>query len=155
VKEEKLSFDQDLKQKWLSGKLRIKWKKQSPDLFDEGDARIANNQSRYHFYEWLAAIHYYKLGFNVLVEQYIYNPHKRKLGILKKLIGADGISFLRSKIKTSRTQPPDLFVYKGRKFFFVEVKGPGDKLQENQKKFFEEIERYFKADIIVLALIPK
>ena len=143
-----------LKQEWTSGKLLIKWKREYPDLFDEEDLRIALSQPQFHFYEWIAALHYFGLGFNVLIEQYIYQPHKRKLGLLEKLIGTEGINFLRSQIKTNRTQPPDLFVYKDKKFFFVEVKGPRDKLQENQKGFFSGIEKYFKTEIVLLTLVP-
>lgn len=37
---------------------------------------------------------------------------------------------------------PDLFVYREKEWFFVEVKGSGDKLSEDQKKWIAENERY-------------
>ncbi|WP_081411606.1 VRR-NUC domain-containing protein [Vibrio mediterranei] len=35
----------------------------------------------------------------------------------------------------------DLVAFKGNKWLWCEVKGPGDKLQNNQKRWFKQMER--------------
>ena len=147
-----LKFDQNLRKNWLTGELPKKWKKEYSDLFDEDDLRIALTQSQYHFYEWVVGIHYYKKGFKVLVEQYIYKPHLRKLKLLSKIIGEESLSFLIKASKDLKSQPPDLFVYKGRSFFFVEVKAPKDELHKTQEKLFKRIEDKLKTEVIILNL---
>lgn len=147
-----LKFDPNLRKDWLVGILPKKWKKEYPDLFDKDDLRIALSQPQYHFYEWVVAIHYYKKGYNVLVEQYIYESHQGKLNILKKIIGEDGVSFLKKLSKDLKSQPSDLFVYKGYKFFFVEVKAPKDRLHKQQEKLFKRIENKLKTEVIILNL---
>lgn len=147
-----VQFDPNLRKEWLAGKLPKKWKKEYPELFDEDDLRIALTQPQYHLYEWLVAIHFYKRGFKVLVEQYIYKTHRRKLRILSEIIGEKGLLFLIKASRDLKSQPPDLFVYKGHRFFFVEVKAPKDKLQKTQEKLFKNIENKFKSEVVVLNL---
>ncbi len=149
-----LSFDPQLLQEWKHGDLIGKWFRKY-DCFDQDDLRLAINRPQYHFYEWFSAIHFYKKGYRVLVEQYIYKPHKRKIKISVKIIGEDGLSFLKRASKDLKSQPPDLFVYIGKAFFFVEVKAPKDKLRENQEKLFKKIENRFSTEVVILNLNAK
>ena len=153
MREEIISFNLSLKEDWKNGSLPKLWKKRYPKLFDDNDLRIALSQPQYHFPEWLAAIHLFKKGFDVLVEQYIYKPHARKIKIVEKIIGKENLSFLRNEKIKNRDQPPDLFVYNNKGFFFVEVKQPRDKLRENQIKFFKGIEKRLKTEVIILRLV--
>jgi len=147
MKTEYFSYDPKLWDRWKTGKLAKELKKKYPKLFDDKDLQLTVSQPSWHFIEWLGAIHYYRQGFNVLVEQYIYNPHPRKQQIVKKFVGEDGFRFLRREDKRKKTQPPDLFVYKGKEFFFAEVKRT-DKLSPAQKNFFKQIEKRFKKQMI-------
>ncbi|OGK11462.1 hypothetical protein A2954_06325 [Candidatus Roizmanbacteria bacterium RIFCSPLOWO2_01_FULL_37_12] len=150
-----VQYDQSLVEKWRIGNLSSNWKKKYPDLFDADDLRIALTQPSYHFAEWIAAIYFYKQGYKILVEQYIYAPHVRKLAIIKEKLGDKGLAFLRRKEIGGKVQPPDLFIYNEKKFFFAEVKTPKDRLRELQKKFFEEIEKYFSTTVKIVNLINK
>ena len=46
-----------------------------------------------------------------------------------------------SDLKLFRTGMPDLIAFKGDEFHWIEVKGPGDKLQDNQWRWIKEFER--------------
>ncbi|WP_439146596.1 VRR-NUC domain-containing protein [Vibrio sp.] len=46
-----------------------------------------------------------------------------------------------SDIKLFRTGMPDLIAFKDDEFHWIEVKGPGDKLQDNQWRWLKEFER--------------
>jgi len=140
----------DLYASWVAGQLPKKWQKKYPELFDKEDLRLALAQPTYHFVEWIAAIHLFASGYLSLVEQYIYKPHKRKFDIIKKYIGESGLEFLRRKNKEMGAQPPDLFVYKGDEFFFVEVKSASDKIRSKQTDFFQEIEKEFHTRVVYL-----
>ena len=154
MKASSLKFDPDLRKEWKAGRLPKKWRKGYPDLFDKDDLRIALTQPQYHFYEWLAAIHYCKKGHKVLVEQYIYKSHQRKIKIVKNIIGEGGLSFLKKASADLKSQPPDLFVFRYNKFSFVEVKAPKDKLQGTQKELFKKIENKLKTEVVILNLRP-
>lgn len=130
---------------WANGYLIERWFNKYPKLFDKDDYRIARSQPRYHFGEWLATIHYFEQGYNVLVEKYIYKTHERKLKILSRYLSPKEISFL----KKTKNQPPDLFVYKGRQFFFVEVKKDRDRLSQSQKNVFAKIKNKLGCEVII------
>lgn len=137
---------------WKSGSLAKKWYKLYPDLFDSEDLRIALSQPQYHFAEWYAAIHFYKLGWKALIEQYIYKTHTRKLAVIEKYLGLEGLSFLRREARGGKVQPPDLFLYRKHKYFFGEVKVHGDTLREVQETFFKEIEKHFNTTVKIIYL---
>ncbi|MDF2155414.1 VRR-NUC domain-containing protein [Vibrio sp. CAU 1672] len=44
-------------------------------------------------------------------------------------------------LKLYRNGMPDLIAFKGNKFEWIEVKGPGDKLQDNQLRWFKQFQR--------------
>ncbi|MFA0677904.1 VRR-NUC domain-containing protein, partial [Vibrio sp. 10N.222.51.A6] len=46
-----------------------------------------------------------------------------------------------SDLKLFRTGMPDLIAFKDDEFHWIEVKGPGDKLQDNQWRWIKEFER--------------
>jgi hypothetical protein len=84
-------------------------------------------------------------GYLSLIEQYEFKKaHERKQTVIKGL--------LPPKVLTSVTvhkhcfggvQCPDLLTYSPdySDWFFCEVKGPRDRLQESQSQFFEELAR--------------
>ena len=147
-----LNYSQKLREDWTAGNLAPRWAEEYAGLIDQEDVRLATTQPRYHFYEWLAAIHYYEQGFQVLIEQYIYARHRRKVEILTQHIGTEGLDFLRSRSKANHAQTPDLFVFNEAKRFFAEVKAPRDRLNDNQRTFIEEIEAKFKEEVVLVQL---
>jgi hypothetical protein len=155
--EETIFFPLALRKRWVEGNLAQEWFETHPDLFDSEDLRITECQEDYHFYEWFGAIHYYYRGYDVLVEQYIYKPHKRKLEEVETLLGAVGLARLQSLVKSLHCQPPDLFVYKraSKEFFLVDVKSKRDKLRDNQLTAFSEIAREFETEVRILRVLPR
>ncbi|MFA0308768.1 VRR-NUC domain-containing protein [Vibrio splendidus] len=53
----------------------------------------------------------------------------------------DLFKVILSDLKLLRTGMPDLIAFKDKEFHWVEVKGPGDKLQDNQWRWIKEFER--------------
>ena len=53
----------------------------------------------------------------------------------------DLFKVLLSDLKLFRTGMPDLIAFKDERFHWIEVKGPGDKLQDNQWRWIKEFER--------------
>ncbi len=151
--EETTTYDPDLREKWQSGILPKKWHEAYPDLFDDDDLRLALSQPSWHFYEWLGALHYYKKGFLVLVEQYIYRPHPRKLAILSRMVSEDDLRFLREL----PAQPPDLFVYRDEYsyFFFAEIKSATDALSDSQRIAFAQSAERLATEVRILRVLPQ
>nr|WP_158296160.1 VRR-NUC domain-containing protein [Vibrio thalassae] len=58
----------------------------------------------------------------------------------KKLI-AELFAVMLSDLKAFRSGMPDLIAFRETEWLWCEVKGPGDKLQPNQKRWFKEMER--------------
>ncbi|MFH0259393.1 VRR-NUC domain-containing protein [Vibrio mediterranei] len=54
---------------------------------------------------------------------------------------ADLFAVLLSDLRAYRNGMPDLVAFKGNEWLWCEVKGPGDKLQNNQKRWFKQMER--------------
>ena len=105
-----------------------KWKLRFPELFDEQDVGIAENQPDYHFWEWLAAIVlYHATGYRALVDKYAYANHPRKQEIVARLLSGDVLRVLRDRTEHGSIQGPDLLMYAPdmSDWFFCEVKGPG------------------------------
>ncbi len=59
-------------------------------------------------------------------------PNALIIGLFKVLL---------SDLKLFRTGMPDLIAFKDEEFHWIEVKGPGDKLQDNQWRWIKEFER--------------
>ena len=151
--DETTTYAPDLQEKWRSGILSKKWHEAYPDLFDDDDLRLALSQPSWHFFEWLGALHYYTKGFLVLVEQYIYRAHPRKLAILAKIVSEDDLRFLGEL----PAQPPDLFVYQDTSshFFFAEVESATDALADSQRAAFAELAERFATEVRILRVLPQ
>ena len=149
--EETITYDPALRHDWVSGKLPKEWRRAYPDLFDEDDLRLALSQPSYHFYEWLGALHYYEKGFGVLVEQYVYKSHPRKLAVVSKIMNKEELDFLRKL----PVQPPDLFIYRGadRHFFFAEVKSARNELADSQRAAFVQVVQRLATEVWILRVI--
>ncbi|MFI3276652.1 VRR-NUC domain-containing protein [Vibrio sp.] len=96
-------------------------------------------------------------GLNHLLETYdnkqgIANPFVHWIHFPKALIEhsmasipntllVDLFQVILSDLKLFRTGMPDLIAFKGDEFHWIEVKGPGDKLQDNQWRWIKEFER--------------
>ncbi len=141
-------YDPLLLKSWRDGFLPREWQRKYSHIFDKDDLRIALSQPAYHFGEWIAAIAYAGKGYRVLVEKYLYKNHGRKIKIISQFFNPAQISFL--KYPSPRHQPPDLFVYKGKRFFFVEVKRDGDRLKKSQARCFRGIEKELVCEVKVL-----
>jgi VRR-NUC domain len=129
---------------WRAGGLMPEWKLRFPELFDEQDVGIAENQPDCHFWEWLAAIVlYHATGYRALVEKYAYANRPRKQEIVAKLLPDDVLRVLRDRTEHGSTQGPDLLMYAPdmSDWFFCEVKGPGDRLRQEQMSKFEALAR--------------
>src|ERR1700732_1617282 len=99
----------------------------------------------YGFGEFFAGIQYLDLGFEDVNRYYYYcHPGYDSYEKAVKILGPGAAEF----IYRPHPQPPDLFVVdkKGR-FFFVEVKLPTDRLNQNQITFFRKIESYLNRNM--------
>src|SRR6267154_118482 len=93
----------------------------------------------YGFGEMFVAIHYMNLGYEVTWEYWCRRWEPPSYFKAVQILGNEAADF----ICQAHPQPPDLFVVdKKNRFFFVEVKLPGDELNEKQKSFNRRIERY-------------
>ena|SRR5579863_3756787 len=91
------------------------------------------------FGELFVAVHYIELGYRVTWEYWCRSYEPPSYSKAVRILGEEAAEV----ICQSHPQPPDLFVVdRKNRFFFVEVKLPGDKLNEKQKTFNRRIERY-------------
>lgn len=128
-------FTQQLRSRWPKP-LAEEWSVSYPLLFDHEDLRLARNQPVNHFCEWLAAIHLFQRdGALSLIEKYLFGRHPRKHKVIAETLNPDQLQILKAIHDEFGVQPPDLFVFSPNRsrFWFAEVKGPGDKLRETQK----------------------
>ncbi|WP_052880064.1 VRR-NUC domain-containing protein [Vibrio coralliirubri] len=96
-------------------------------------------------------------GLNHLLEEYdnkqgIANPFvhwnhfpkaltEHSMEAIPNALIIDLFKVLLSDLKLFRTGMPDLIAFKDEGFHWIEVKGPGDKLQDNQWRWIKEFER--------------
>ena len=149
-----LTYPRDLYLAWKRGRLHYRWFRQYRNTFDEDDLRIVRNQhsNGNHFGEWFTAIHYAEKGYGVLVEKYMYGNHSRKCAVVSEIFGERGLNLLRKWRRQYHCQPPDLLVFKGNKYFFVEVKRGRDFLRDCQNAYFKNIERVFGCAVVIVDL---
>ncbi|MFA0015949.1 VRR-NUC domain-containing protein [Vibrio lentus] len=99
----------------------------------------------------------YKHGLNQLLDIYdqkngIANPFvhwshfpksliEHSLNSIPNALVVDLLKVILSDLKLFRTGMPDLIAFKNDEFHWIEVKGPGDKLQDNQWRWIKEFER--------------
>ncbi len=133
------------------------WMHQYPGLFDRDDLRLTESQPRYHFNEWYAAMHIFQShGALSLIEKYTTpRAHPRKRRLLERILSSGQRDDLNEIIWDYRVNPPDLFVYSldHRRFWFVEVKGPRDRLAEEQVRSHLALRRRLKVPVQVMDVI--
>jgi len=159
-----LTYPTSLRDKWNDPKLGTKlvlkyflayqWR-----LFDLGNLinALGQHSNRYHFVEWWTAIQLYKkYGLLSLVGKYVgrfpnadEKLHYWKIERFKEVI-PDTLTqkFLKGE-RNNRLKLPDLLIYPADKsdYAFVEVKGPGDRLSDEQKTSFEKIKQRLKKNV--------
>jgi len=158
VKEELVYFDSDDRRSWQEGGV---W----PHSTHGG------------FVEAIAAAYFIKQGYQVLSE---FCTTRRKVGrphgllqhstlLMHDVVGDEVDSFLCSEMAAHNSKgygEPDLFVFREdhpndpkihfddpRLWFFVEVKGPGDSVRDNQKAWWSEFADRFGSDRIRLVRV--
>ena len=144
-----LPADRELYRKGiLYGRWRRKYGR--TQIFSENDEWVWNSRQIPHqcphkikhiygFGELFVAIHYINLGYEVTWEYWCRRDKRPSYFKAVQTLGEEAAEV----ICQSHPQPPDLFVVdRKNRFFFVEVKLPGDKLNEKQKTFNRRIERY-------------
>lgn len=137
-----VEFEPGQRAAFAAGRLRQRWWREYPELFEPQDAVLAKNQRAYHFYEWLAAIILHQAtGYHCLVGKYQFNNHPRKRAALAKLLNPAVRELLDGRTTWGRTQGPDLLMYAPdhSDWFFCEAKGPRDTLSERQRGFFSAL----------------
>jgi hypothetical protein len=135
--------------RFVSGELWGQWAKDYPEIFDQQDIQIAKNQAgpnmKNHFFEWLAAVViFHTYGYLSLIEHYEFKVQARKREIAERLLPPEVFKLVTDHNRTFRgVRCPDLLAYSPdcSDWFFCEVKGPRDRLQENQSRFFAELAR--------------
>ena len=153
-REETATYDPGLRERWNSGELPRRWRRAYPGVFDDQDLRVALSQPRYHFFEWLGALHYHEKGYSVLVGKYFLQRNERRLKKLLQVLNEGDPSF-RSFRTALSALPPDLLIYgKRRRFFFVEVKGPRDRMSDRQRQAFRAIAQRFSTEVRILKFRP-
>lgn len=133
-----------LRRRWREGSLSTEWAAAYPEVFDKDDLRIANTQAHlgYHYFEWLAAILlFHTQGFLSLVEKYAFRSHARKRRVIERICDPLSVEFILGMGRESKVQCPDLLIFKpdGSDWSFCEVKGPSDRLRQEQVTLFAEI----------------
>ena len=120
------------------------WFKRFPVLFDEDDIRVARTQAKLglHYFEWLSALTVYQcLGYLSLIESYEFKVQKRKQKIIHDLLPPEVLEIVQMPYDQRKAQCPDLLCFKPdySDWFFCEVKGPTDKLRDEQREYFSKI----------------
>jgi hypothetical protein len=150
------TYDPRLLESWHEKKLQFKWRRKYGHIFDDDDLRIALSQPNGHFGEWFVAISFAEQGYNVLVEKYLYKNHARKKAVIERFFTPDRLELLKQLLTyPCWHQPPDLFIYKGKQFFFVEVKRDRDSLGETQRRCFEGLEKRFPCKVRIYEVKAK
>lgn len=124
--------------------LAQQWRVSYPQLFDDDDFRLTQSQSWTHFWEWFAAIHiYHRDGAYSLVEKYGCRSHSAKQETYESIMADQERQTLDRICGEYHVQSPDLLAYLPdfSRYWFVEVKGPGDRLSPGQTLSHEAIER--------------
>jgi hypothetical protein len=135
--------------------LARQWLQQYPDIFDQHDLRLTVNQPRNHFSEWFAAIHlFHRDGAHSLIGKYLFQNHRQKVARLASVLSVRELEILRKVCAECAVQPPDLFAFipKTGRYWFAEVKGPGDRLKPKQVKSHAELARELGVPIEIISV---
>ena len=130
-----------VREAFRTGDLADRWMGQYPEIFDELDRAQVASQPNNHFYEWMAAV-FLREGFGLLslVEKYEFGKHVRKQRVLSELMPRSSVEVITCR--PAPCQAPDLLVYTEDRsdWFFVEVKGPKDRLRTVQVEYFQRLQ---------------
>src|SRR6266516_3384946 len=143
MKKTVIYFTRELRSLWPSP-LAAQWASHYPRVFDDDDLRITRLQPKNHFAEWLAAIHLFQRdGALSLVEKYGFSNHSRKQALLEEWLTATQRASLDAIRSEFRVQPPDLLLFSPdrSRLWFAEVKSPGDRIRDAQRRSHAAIER--------------
>ena len=123
--------------------LAAQWQAAYPNLLDRDDLRLTVTQPWTHFCEWFAAIHVFQMDHAYsLVEKYGCRSHPEKQATYDSLLSDDERATLDEICVANHVQSPDLLAYLPdlSRYWFVEVKGPGDRLSAGQRASHDAIE---------------
>jgi len=159
-----ISYPQKDRQLYLDGFLYSRWKRKygHTAIFLEYRAVEATTKQipvrhpplksqTYGFGELFAGIRYSNLGYEVTCDYWGKRWSSPSYFKAVEILGPKTADF----ICKAHPQPPDLFVIDRKKrFFFVEVKLPTDRLNENQIKFFQQIETFLNRNFPRTRRVP-
>jgi len=106
---------------------------------------MTQHQRNYNFFEWLAAVLLFEsTGYLSLVAKYTSNNHPEKHDKLRRCLTPT----VDAWPLTNESGQPDLFVYSptNAEWFFCEVKGPADRIRENQLEWRTRLEQVLPCD---------
>src|SRR5918994_7071559 len=84
------AFDPRRREEFRANALSRRWFTVYPHLFSRHDLRLADNQPRNHFYEWLGAVLLYEAtGYHSHLKWCNERTEPRKVATLRRLVGAD------------------------------------------------------------------
>lgn len=155
MQELRLTYPRNLFELWRSGEIAGSWHVEYPLLFKDSDWRTIRNQYAlgYHFGEWFSARHFWNAGHRVLIEKYVFpGSHREDFAIAERLLGKEALLYLKGKAR--QCQPPDLLVYLPdfSSFFFAEIKLESDVLREEQRVYFDEVEKLCGCEVWIVKL---
>ncbi len=156
MSETTIFYTPQLRERWPAP-LAHYWATAYPCLLDADDLRITHRQPKNHFNEWFAAIHlFHRDGTLALLEKYLYSNHLRKTAIIAEVLTVRQIAVLQEILSEFKVQPPDLFVFTPSRprFWFAEVKGPGDRLRPLQKASHRAIRQRLNAPVELINVRP-
>jgi hypothetical protein len=162
-------FKPDDQKKWraCAAQRAYKWQQDYPELFDDHDVLTVVHQPETGFVEWVVAIELFS-RFNLCSiwggGSGLFRPKNheglkaRKVRLFQELVPDEkDRQFLVGGHDFHMGSPPDLLVYPQDKsrYFFVEVKGPGDRLRPTQKSFFPAIEKRLNVLVHTVKCLPE
>jgi len=127
---------------WKNGYLAPKWAEQFAQLFDELDREFASGPQPPEgkgYWEFLAAIIlHHTTGYRSLWSRYPYKEPAVKQEVVERL---SLYTIVTDRGGHGGTQVPDLLMYAEdySDWFFCEVKGPDDRLSQEQVSKFEDL----------------
>lgn len=155
IRDTRLFFPNALRARWPEPLAR-EWSESYPELFDEQDLAQTVTQPGKHFFEWLAAVClFHRDGVHALVEKYGFANHPRKVGMVDELLGSRA-QVVRGLCSDHGVQPPDLLVFAPdmSRYWFVEAKGPDDRVRDSQEASHRILQDALGADIEIIRLVP-
>jgi hypothetical protein len=147
---------ESLRESWPEPLAR-EWRQRYTGLFDEDDYRLAKNQPNNHFFEWFAAVHFYRTRqWGSLIEKYGYDNHERKVRLREKILG-ESVEHITEWRDRYGVQPPDLMLFTGSPDWelkgFAEVKSPSDTVSSQQAESHNGLRELFEVPVMVVDVV--